>query len=160
MLFTSNYDSDYTFAFDNISDYDLIQKKLEMIRKYTKTNYIRFYVLVGFESTDAKDIENAFKRIELLIRYKCIPYIMRYAGKDYAPWKDSEYKGMYITLARWCNQVSLFKKLSLREFAQKQQEMSRSDKPCAPLRYITEFEQKHPDIAAKYYDMCWRDTVL
>ena len=85
---------------------------------------------------------------------------MRYAGKDYAPWKDSEYKGMYITLARWCNQVSLFKKLSLREFAQKQQEMSRSDKPCAPLRYITEFEQKHPDIAAKYYDMCWRDTVL
>lgn len=160
MLFTSNYDSDYTFAFDNISDYDLIQKKLEMIRKYTKTNYIRFYVLVGFESTDAADIENAFKRIELLIRYKCIPYIMRYQGKDYAPWKDSEYKGMYITLARWCNQVSLFKKLSLREFAQKQQELSKSDKLCAPLRYITEFEKKHPEIAAKYYDMCWRDTVL
>lgn len=53
MLLDSNYDSDYTFAFDNISDYDLIEGKLAMIRKYTKTNYIQFYVLVGFESTDA-----------------------------------------------------------------------------------------------------------
>lgn len=160
MLFNSNYDSDYTFAFDNIADYDLIEKKLSMIRKYTKTNYIRFYVLVGFESTDAQDIENAFKRIELLIRYKCIPYIMRYAGKDYAPWEHSEYKGMYITLARWCNQVSLFKKLSIRQFAEKQQSFSKLDKLCAPMRYLTEFEEKHPDIAAKYFDICWRDTVL
>lgn len=160
LLFNSNYDSDYTFAFDNISDYDLIEQKLAMIRKYTKTNYIRFYVLVGFESTDAQDIENSFKRIELLIRYKCIPYIMRYAGKDYAPWEHSEYKGMYITLARWCNQVSLFKKLSIRQFAEKQQSFSKSDKMCAPMRYLTEFEEKHPEIAEKYFDICWCDTVL
>ncbi len=160
MLFNSNYDSDYTFAFDNIADYDLIEKKLSMIRKYSNSNYIKFYVLVGFESTDVTDIENAFKRIELLVRYKCIPYIMRYAGKDYAPWEHSEYKGMYITLARWCNQVSLFKKLSIRQFAEKQQASSKSDKPCAPMRYLTEFEQKHPEIAEKYFDICWRDTVL
>lgn len=30
---------------------------------------------------------------------------MRYAGKNYAPWGHSEYKGIYITLARLCNQV-------------------------------------------------------
>ena len=160
MLFNSNYDSDYTFAFDNIADYDVIEKKLQTIRKYTKTNYLKFYVLVGFEGIDVQDIENAFKRIELLIRYKCIPYIMRYAGKDDAPWERSEYKGMYITLARWCNQVSIFKRMSLREFAHRQQTYSKSDEVCAPLRYITEFEEKHPEIAKKYFDICWRDTVL
>lgn len=131
-----------------------------MIRNYTKTNRIRFYVLVGFESTDVQDIENTFKRIELLIKYKCIPYIMRYAGKDYAPWKDSEYKGMYITLARWCNQVSLFKKLSIRQFAEKQQENSKTGKLCASMKYLIEFEEKHPEIAKKYFDLKYSDYNL
>ena len=36
------------------------------------------YVLVGFEGVDGKDIENAFKRIELLMMYHCLPYIMRF----------------------------------------------------------------------------------
>ena len=65
-LFNSKYDGDYTFAFDNISDYELIHKKLELIRKVAPTSRhsIKFYVLVGFESTDHIDIENAFKRIE------------------------------------------------------------------------------------------------
>ena len=65
MLFSSNYDGDMTFAFDNISDYDIIRNKLRLIRKYAPTKSIKFYVLVGFDSTDATDIENAFKRIEL-----------------------------------------------------------------------------------------------
>lgn len=38
MLFSSSYDGDFTFAFDNISDYDLIHEKLKMIRRYTQTN--------------------------------------------------------------------------------------------------------------------------
>ena len=46
LLFSANYDGDYTFAFDNIADYDLIQSKLEMIRQYTDTKYIKFYVLL------------------------------------------------------------------------------------------------------------------
>lgn len=29
MLFNSNYDSDFTFAFDNITDYELIEKKIK-----------------------------------------------------------------------------------------------------------------------------------
>ena len=48
VLFNSNYDGDFTFAFDNIADYDLIQRKLEMIRTYTNRQ-CRFYVLVGFD---------------------------------------------------------------------------------------------------------------
>ncbi len=92
ILFNANYDGDYTFAFDNISDYDLIHRKLKLIRKYTKVTAIKFYVLVGFESTDEVDIENMWKRVALLMKYRCVPYIMRYQNKNDAPWKRSEYK--------------------------------------------------------------------
>ena len=33
MLFNAKYDGDYTFAFDNISDYELIHQKLKLIRE-------------------------------------------------------------------------------------------------------------------------------
>ena len=153
MLFSARYDNDYTFAFDNIADYDLIKKKLEMIRKHTKTNRIKFYVLVGFESTGVEDIENAFKRIELLMRYHCLPYVMRFQNKNETPWKDSEYCGMYTQLARWCNQLNIFKKMSFRQFCTRCQDVSGSDNWCAPYRAMKEFEEKHPDIAAEYFDL-------
>lgn len=150
ILFNAKYDGDYIFAFDNISDYELIHKKLQMIRNHTDKTNIKFYVLVGYESTDVIDIENAFKRIELLMRYHCLPYIMRFQNKNNSPWKDSDMRGMYITLARWCNQPSFFKKKSLRTYAN----MKAND---AALRYITEFEEKYPDIAEKYFDMKWEN---
>lgn len=107
LLFQANYDGDITFAFDNIEDYDLIHEKLKLIRKYRRSQTIKFYVLVGFKSTDETDIENAFKRIALLMKYQCLPYIMRYQDKNRVPWKDSLYSGMYIAMARWCNQTFL-----------------------------------------------------
>lgn len=155
MLFNAKYDGDFIFAFDKIADYDLVHRKLEMIRRHTDSTQIKFYVLVGFESIGVDDIVNAFRRIELLARYRCQPYIMRYMNKDGAPWQHSEYRGMYITLARWCNQPSMFKRLTLRDFANKQQQASRSDKKCASIRYLEEFERKHPNIARRYFDMKW-----
>lgn len=155
-LFSGIYDGDYTFAFDNIADYELIRSKLRMIRRHTRSNNIRFYVLVGFESTDAIDIENAFKRIALLIRYRCLPYIMRYQGKDGAPWKKSKYKTMYVSLARWCNQPSFFKKMSFRTFCERNQDFHRNpDTLCSTLRAMREFQKEHPQIAKKYFDLCY-----
>lgn len=160
-LFSGVYDGDYTFAFDNIADYDLIHKKLQMIRRHTRSNNIRFYVLVGFESTDATDIENAFKRIALLIRYRCLPYIMRYHGRDEAPWKESKYKTMYVSLARWCNQPSFFKKMSFRTFCERNQDYHRNpDTLCSTLRAMREFEQENPEIAKKYFDICYDDISM
>ena len=153
LLFSAKYDGDYTFAFDNISDYDLIHKKLTMIRKYTKKNNIKFYVLVGFESTGVEDIENAFKRIELLMRYHCVPYIMRFQNKNETPWKNSEFRGMYIQIARWCNQQHLYKKMSFRQFCIRCQEYTKTDNLCAAYKAMTEFEEKHPEIAEKYFDL-------
>ena len=153
ILFSSRYDGDFTFAFDNISDYDLIRSKLEMIRRHTDARNIKFYVLVGYDSTDANDIVNAFKRIELLMQYKCMPYIMRYQNQYGAPWQQSEYRGMYIQLARWCNQPTMFRKTSFREFCTYFQDHAKTDRICAAYRAMQDFEAKHPEIAAKYYDM-------
>ncbi len=147
MLFNANYDGEYIFAFDNIADYELIQRKLEMIRRHTDKR-IMFYVLSGFESTDVVDIESIFKRIDLLMKYKCLPYIMRYQNKNETLWKLSEMRGMYISLARWCNQPSLFKRKSFREYSQ----MNGNE---ATARYLAEFEKRYPQIAEKYFDIKW-----
>jgi len=157
-LFSANYDGDFTFAFDNISDYELIREKLQIIRRHTKRKGIMFYVLVGFESTDEHDIENAFKRIELLMKYKCIPYIMRYHGVDDFPWKESKYRSMYVTLARWGNQPNIFKKMSFRQFCQANQQLHKNpDTLCSAMKAMTEFEKEHPEIAAKYFDLSFND---
>ncbi len=155
LLFNANYDGDFTFAFDNIADYDLIHEKLKLIRKYAKPNaYIKFYVLVGFESIDAQDIENAFKRIELLMKYGCVPYIMRYQNRNYSPWKESRYRGIYIQMARWSNQQSMFKKMSFRQYCEANQaRIIKENHISAPMQALIEFERDNPEIAARYFDL-------
>lgn len=161
ILFSANYDGDYTFAFDNIDDYELIHSKLRMIRRYTKTTSIKFYVLVGFESTNYIDIENAFKRVELLMRFKCLPYIMRYQDKNHSPWKDSKYRSVYVTMARWGNQPSIFKKMSFRQFCEANQALHKTEGTmCSSMKAMTEFEKEHPEIAKKYFDLRFEEHYL
>ncbi|ORT99296.1 hypothetical protein D081_2025 [Anaerovibrio sp. JC8] len=155
LLFSSKYDGDFTFAFDNVSDYELIHRQLKRISKYrSKRKGIMFYVLVGFESTDAKDIENAFIRIDLLLRYGCLPYIMRYRSKNDTPWKNSKYRSMYVTIARWCNQPSIIKKMSFRDFCNANQALHKTKGTlCSSMKALTDFEKEYPEIAAKYFDV-------
>lgn len=147
LLFNSKYDGEYIFAFDNVADSELIERKLQLLRKYTN-KIPKFYVFCGFDRNDkwdndfwSKDIFDIFKRIEILMKYKCLPYIMRFNR-----YEESPYRGLYISIARWCNQPSFFKKKSLREFGIANGETS------ACNRYIVDFEKEHPEIA-KYLDM-------
>jgi hypothetical protein len=154
LLFSVPYDGDYTFAFDNISDYNLIHRKLKLIRKYSRATNIKFYVLVGFESTDVDDIENMWRRVALLMRYRCLPYIMRYQNKNDTPWKKSKYRGMYITMARWCNQPSFFKKKSFRQYCEANQDRVKTEGTiCSSMRALIDFEEDFPELAEKYFDM-------
>jgi hypothetical protein len=158
-LFNSKYDGDYTFAFDNVSDYDLIHQKLKLIKKYKKKKSVKFYVLVGFESVDAKDIENAFKRIDLLLHYGCLPYIMRFQNKNETPWKQSKYRNLYIAIARWCNQPSIIKKMSFRQFCVANQAL-RKDKTrhCTTYQAMLDYEMECPNIAKRYFDIRMEDV--
>jgi len=143
------YKGDYIFAFDDIEDRDLIEHKLELWRKYnTKTT--KLYVLVAYGSQGIGDIYSMFERIKILMKYQCLPYIMRY--KDY---KDSEFYGTYVNVARWCNQPSQFKKRSYREWCQANVIVNGEN--CSTNVYMKDLELKYPEVAEKYYDLKFSD---
>lgn len=146
------YYGDYIFAFDFLKDKELIDKKLKLWRTYNRKT-TKLYVLCGYESQDVNDIISIFERIVVLMKNGCIPYIMRY--EDY---KNSEFRGLYINIARWCNQPNFFKKKSFRDFCESNQNPE-SDKKCASMRYLEEFEKKHPEVAKKYFDLRYEDLI-
>lgn len=145
-LFSSRYDGDYIFAFDNVADAALIERKILLARKYTNA-VMKFYCFTGFDRNDRWDVDfwkqdllDLMARVEILMRNRCMPYVMRYAR-----YVDSPYRGFYITVARWCNQPSLYKKKTLREFA-----IMRGN--AAAARYLQEAERDLPEIA-RFLDM-------
>lgn len=169
----SKWIGDRIFAFDNIKDRDLIERKLQMIRRHTNSQ-IKFYTFCGYnhdhigvynEEFWRKDIVDLFERIRILMSYGCLPYVMRY--KDY---ELSPYRGIYVTVASWCNQPSFFRKMSFEEFS-KARGMSNENYKKYKMdfnsyikdggtkgscwRYYDEFSEKYPDIADKYFHMKW-----
>lgn len=158
MILNSNYIGDYIFAFDNIEDEKIIQDKLMLWNqcktKLKKRGTTKFYVFCGFDRDDKydmefwkKDIEDTFERIKILMKYGCIPYIMRH--KNY---ENSPFRGTYINLARWCNQPSFYLKKSYREFCQANKDRTKT-KICSTMTYLQELEEVHPGIASKYFDI-------
>lgn len=149
VIFSSKYDGEYIFAFDNIADHDLIKDRLDLIRRYTDKR-LMFYVFCGYDRNNGwdsefwiRDIFDMLKRVKLLQEYHCLPYIMRFAR-----YIESPYQGVYKTMAAWCNQPSFFKRTTLREFGLLSGEKS------ARYRYIKDFENKFPEFS-KYMDMRW-----
>lgn len=151
LLFKSKYDGDYIFAFDNVADYDLIERKLQLLRKYTD-KIPKFYTFCGFDRNDKwnkefwkQDLWDLWKRIELLMRYQCLPYIMRFNR-----YEESPYRGMYVNVARWCNQPSFFKKKSYRELCELTQKQNKN-KECAAMKNLKQIENDIPDLAKKIF---------
>lgn len=143
-----SYQGDFIFAFDHIEDKDLIVKKVQLWKRYS-SKVCKMYVLCGFESQDEKDIERAFERISILMKYGSLPYIMRHEK-----YKKSRFRGMYVELARWCNQPQFFKKKSFREFCEANQLYKKDQTTnCAAYQSMLDFEAEFPEIAAKYFDL-------
>lgn len=152
VIFNSAWYGDYIFAFDNIKDKDVVENKLKMIRRHTD-KVPKFYCFCGYNhnSPDTyddefwrNDIRDLFERIEILFRYNALPYIMRY--KDY---EKSEFRGLYVAIAAWCNQPRFAKKLSFNEFCLANYERNHRE----IKRYADYFAEKNPDIAHRYYDI-------
>ncbi len=163
ILSESKYIGDYIFAFDNIADKDLIEEKLRLWRKYCTTiaQTTKLYVFCGFDRNDKwdyefwiQDIKDTFERVKILMKYGCLPYIMRFYKYEISP-----YKGTYINLARWCNQPSFYTKVSYRKFCEMNQERTKN-KICSAMRYLNELEVKHPEIASEYFDLRFEDLNL
>ena len=137
-LAKTNYYSDFIFAFDNIRDRELIERKLTQWRKYCKKQ-TKLYVLSAFYSQGVDDIVSVFERIKILFSYKCLPYVMRYSE-----YHNSRYRDMYIQIARWTNQPAFVKKKTFREFCM-------MDKHSEKI--MSDFEKEHKDIANTYFDI-------
>lgn len=144
----THYHGDFIFAFDHLKDKETIIKKVQLWKRYS-SKICKMYVLCGFESQDETDIEGVFQRISILMEFGCLPYIMRHEK-----YKTSRFRGMYIELARWCNQPQFFKKKSFREFCTANQFYKKDKKSnCAAYQTMLDFEAEFPHIAAKYFDM-------
>lgn len=144
----TSYQGDFIFAFDSLGDREKISEKVQLWKRYS-SKVCKMYVLCGFESQDENDIKSVFERIKILMKYGSLPYIMRY--EDY---KNSRFKGMYIELARWCNQPQFFKKKSFREFCEANQVYKKNqDTLCASYKAMIEFEAEFPEIANEYFDL-------
>ena len=144
-LFSSRYDDSFSFAFDNIADAELIERKIVLARKYTDAQ-MRFYCFCGFDREDVwdrdfwmEDVFNLLKRIEILMRHGCLPYVMRFIR-----YTESPYRGVYVSIARWANQPGMFKRQSLREFAE------HNGRQSACYRYLGDFERQFPEVAYFY----------
>lgn len=150
VISSSRYHGDYIFAFDHIEERDLIEEKLAIWQRYS-SKVAKLYVLCGYDSQDEVDIANTFERIKILMKYHCLPYIMRHAN-----YQQSKYRSLYVTIARWCNQPNFLKKKSFREYCEANQEYKKNKNTlCSSMAAMVEFEKDHPDIAAKYFDMKW-----
>lgn len=147
-LASTRYHGDFIFAFDHLEERDLIEEKLKLWRRYcSKTT--KLYVICAYDSQDEKDIRDVFERIKILMKYGCLPYVMRYQS-----YKDSPWRTLYVQIARWCNQPQFFKKKSFRQFCQANQDYHKNkETTCSAYQSMIDFEAAFPDIAKEYFDL-------
>lgn len=107
-------DNQYYFAFDRFEFKEIIEDKLKLWhdiyigrKKLEKTKYIKtkMYCFCGMdiknkydENFVVSDLDIVFKRIEIMFKYKTVPYLMQYNGI-----KQSKYKSIYQDVSNWCN---------------------------------------------------------
>lgn len=117
LLFNSKYDGDFIFAFDNVADYAMIEGQLIFIRSLTNRR-VKFYCLCGYDRRGKYDLDfwkndliDLFRRIELLMDYDALPFVMKH--KNYT---NSPYRRIYTEISYWCNQARNYWKMSFGEF--------------------------------------------
>lgn len=148
VLNEAKYNGDIIFAFDHIEDKPLMEQKLELWRQFSDRS-TKLYVLSGFDGQDEKEIESMFERISVIIKYGCLPYIMRHKNYLLSP-----HSVLFTQIARWCNMPQFLKKMSFREFcvAHQKYHKNQETKPAA-LKAMEDFEAQYPEIAKKYFDI-------
>lgn len=162
LLIKSKYAGDYIFAFDNIEDTSIIEKKLKLWKTYNKSKgqNTKLYVFCAFDRLNIynmdfwkQDIVDLFKRIKILMKYNCKPYVMRY--EEY---KNSPYYGMYVNIATWANQPSLFSNHTYQEFCDKDND--RKGGNSATKRYNIFYKNDNIKTYEEYSNIKLKDISL
>jgi len=124
LLFSAKYDGDFTFAFDDWKDAHIIEEKLKLIRRHYKVRRkVKFYTLCAYDRTGnyseefwQNDLIETCKRLEMLNRYECLGYVMRFNR-----YLESPHRKIYNDLAAYVNQPQFFYKMPFAEFHAKRQ---------------------------------------
>lgn len=160
MLAKSKYHGDFIFAFDQIKDKELIIKKLEIWKRHTKKT-TKLYLFCGYEISDdnslINDILHLFERIEILMSFGCLGYVMRH--EDY---KNHPLNNIYVQIARWCNQPQFFKKMSFKEFIERNQFWVKTDNKCMSLKTYEIFLSNFPEFAPRlnhYFNLKYENII-
>jgi hypothetical protein len=154
ILAKSKYHGDFIFAFDQIKDKELIASKLKIWKKHTNKT-TKLYLFCGYKISNDESLINdvliLFERIEILMKYGCLAYVMRH--KDY---KNHRMANIYVQIARWCNQPQFYKKMSFKEFIERNQFWMKTDNKCSSLRAYEGFMAlftDYNDILDYYFNM-------
>jgi len=160
LLSKSKYYGDFIFAFDQLKDKELIIGKLKIWKQHTK-KATKLYLFCGYEISDDKsmiiDILNLFERIEVLMNFGCLGYVMRH--EDY---RNHPLNNIYVQIARWCNQPQFYKKMSFKDFIDRNQYWKKTEIKCIALKTYEEFMdyfQEYSPILNHYFNMKYEETI-
>lgn len=160
-LASANYHGDFIFAFDNWFDRKLIVKALKIWKHYCPKKETKFYLFCGFKQSEKDfkkfqlDIAEIFMRICVLMRYGCLPYIMRH--EDY---KKAPIPNIYVQIARWCNQPGFFRNLSFWQFCYKNQTFWEEHTLRRGPMKLKSYDEFMKDYNDGYYDEIKLSTPL
>ena len=162
LLSKSRYHGDFIFAFDQLKDKEIICKKLKIWKQHSKKT-TKLYLFCGYEISDDQslldDVLNIFERIEVLMKYGCLGYIMRHENHKKHPLNN-----IYVQIARWGNQPQFYKKMSFKEFIDRNQYWTKTDKECMSLKTYKAFIKKYSKGKFKaifdyYFNMKYDDMI-
>lgn len=160
-LASANYHGDFIFAFDNWFDRKLIVRALKIWKYYCPKKETKFYLFCGFRQSESSlkqfqlDIAEIFMRICVLMRYGCLPYIMRH--EDY---KKAPMPNIYVQIARWCNQPGFYRNLSFWQFCYKNQTYWEEHSLGLKTSGLKSYEEFLIDYENGYYDEIGLSTPL
>lgn len=162
LLSKSKYHGDFIFAFDQLKDKEIISRKLRIWKQYTKKT-TKLYLFCGYTISDDQslidDILDLFERTEVLMKFGCLGYIMRHKNH-----KNHPLNNIYVQIARWCNQPQFYKKMSFKEFIDRNQYWTKTDNECMSLRTYKAFmnkyaKGKYESILDYYFNMKYETMV-
>ena len=112
LLSELKYIGEYFFAFDDIKNEKLIRSKLQLFKRYVSKDWkVKMFL---YCHPDMNIFNDVVYRVNWCKENKVLPYLMR----DQSCWGSQEQE-FYIDLCAYCNQVSLFKKMTFEEFMEK-----------------------------------------
>lgn len=144
---TRYYRNSYIFAFDRVSDTQIVERGLSVFRQHIEKKSAFAYILCGYDSVGRDDIVGIFHRLVVLWEYRCLGYLMVYNRDERI--NNTPYEHIYKLLASWLNQFKTQRPMPFRVYCNKRGAMD--------AQHLAAIERMHPDLS-DLFDMSYPYT--